>query len=118
MYDCGVELTADGLLGRPGYNTRIKNGTLTLNFLYFLLWANFGCFCIGMLTQKEFDRNLIPGIFSMWQPIRHYCFSYVSSMWLKLQSHLHLSDEERPFFIVCVLEKLLQVCGRKVRVHM
>ena len=110
MYDCGLELTADGLLGRTSYNTRLKNGNFTLNSLYFLLWANFGCFCIGLLTQREFDNKLIPGIFSSWQPLRHYCFSYLNSMWLKLQSHLCLSEEERPFFVVCILEKFFEVC--------
>lgn len=53
LYDCGVELTADGHYGRPDYIAHATRGTYTLHSLYFLLWANFGAFCISLLTQTE-----------------------------------------------------------------
>ena len=50
-YDCGVELSPEGLFGQPDYVMHATRGTYTLHSLYLLLWANFGTFCMALLTQ-------------------------------------------------------------------
>ena len=51
LYDCGVELSPDGQFGRQDYVKHATRGTYSLHSLYLLLWANFGTFCIALLTQ-------------------------------------------------------------------
>lgn len=51
LYDCGVELSPEGQFGRQDYLKHASRGTYSLHSLYLLLWANFGAFCIALLTQ-------------------------------------------------------------------
>ena len=114
LYDCGVELTAEGQLGRQDYKKHANRGTFTLHSLYFLLWANFGSFCISLLTQPEAEANLHGPIISEWLSVRHYCVSQLRTMWLHMRNNLGLSDEERSFLVMklmwrfCEVNKLLR----------
>lgn len=108
-YDCGVELTADGAYGRADYKKRASQGTFTLKSLYLMLWANFGCFCMGLLTQPDFQRHILGPIMSDWQSLRNYCISQVRTMWMFMQNKLDLTEEERCFFIMNTMAKFHEV---------
>ena len=109
LYDCGVELTAEGQYGRPDYHKHATRGTYSLHSLYFLLWANFGTFCISMLTQPDSQSKIHGPIISEWQAIRHYCVSQVKTMWMYLRNNLSLSDEERSFLVTRCLMNMYEV---------
>ena len=109
LYDCGVELTPDGQYGRPDYQTHATRGTYSLHSLYFLLWSNFGAFCVSMLTQPDSQSKIHESIISEWQAVRHYCVSQVKTLWINLRDNLGLSDEERSFLVTRCLMNLYQV---------
>ena len=58
QYDCGVELTAQGEIGRLDYHKHAGRGTYTLHSLYLLLWANFGAFTMSLLTLPDADVKI------------------------------------------------------------
>ena len=107
LYDCGVEINADGQYGRPDYLTRVEKGTLSLHSLYLLLWANFGAFCLNLLTQ---GRDALRGhVISDYQAVRHYCKSQMGAMWLHLSISLSLTDEQLSLLIVRSMQRMIQV---------
>ena len=109
LYDCGVELTEDGLLGRQDYKQHANRGTYSLHSLYFLLWANFGSFCISLLTQPEAEARLHGPIISKEVSVRHFCVSQLRSMWRHMRDSLGLSEEERSFFVMRLMWRLYRV---------
>ena len=120
-YDCGVELSPDGQFARQDYLKHAGRGTYTLHSLYLLLWANFGAFCVGLLTQPDYDKQLHGTVISDWLSIRHYCVSQLRTIWLFMRNNLNISDEERSFFLTRCMMKfyevgwhLLLVCERLV----
>ena len=118
LYDCGVELTAEGELGRQDYNEHAGRGTYTLHSLYLLLWSNFGAFCMALLTQPDADTKIHGPIISDWQSIRHYCVSQLKSVWQHMRNNLGLSEEERIFLATKCMEAFQKVetCIAKVYV--
>ncbi len=109
MYDDGVELTPDGHFGRQAYKKHASRGTYTLHSLYLLLWANFGSFCMALLTQPNSDQRIRGRIISERVSLRHFCVSQLKDLWKHIQNNLGLSDEQRSFFIMRAMTKLLRV---------
>ena len=113
QYDCGVELTPDGQFCCRDYQTHTAKGIYSLHSLYFLLWANFGAFCMSMLTQPDSQSKIHGSLVSKCQPIRHYCVSRVKSLWINLRDNLGLLEEERSFLMNKCLMNLYQVSNEK-----
>ena len=102
----------DGTFGRSTYSSRRRTSELanSLHSLYVALWANFACFCIGLLTQPEAESGIKGRIISGVLPVRHYCLSQLNKQWLHMQSYMQMSSlEELSFFIMKMSQQLLQV---------
>ena len=110
LYDCGVELSSEGLFGRQDYVAHATRGTYPLHSLYLLLWANFGAFCMALLTQPEAEADIHGPIISKRVPVRQYCVSKLRTVWKHIQNNLCLSDEERSFLVMCCTKRLYKVC--------
>ena len=95
-----MEFTFDGAYGRPSYAARANQGTFTLHSLYLLLWANFGCFCMALLTQPDSYHHLRGPIISGWQSVRNYCIWELRTLWMFMQDNLGLTEEERCFYVM------------------
>ncbi len=95
----------DGNHGR----SYVNRGTLTLHSLYLLLWANFGSFCIALLTQPDAYENIRGHVISSWQPLRRYCLSQLRTVWMHICNNMDLSLEQRSFFIMEAMAKVQQV---------
>lgn len=106
-----MELTPEGQFGRQEYMKHATRGTYTLHSLYLLLWANFGTFCLALLTQPEAEAGICGPIISPWLSVRHYCATQLRNMWMHMRNNLGLSDEERSFFIFCCTKQLYEVCN-------
>lgn len=107
LYDCGVVLNEEGEYGRPEYLTRAEKGLMNLHSLYFLLWCNFGTFCMSLLTQKD---TVIKGtVISDYQAIRHYCKAQLSLMWIHMSTNIGLTDEQLSLFVLCSAKKMMKV---------
>ena len=109
LYDCGVELSPEGKFGRQDYMKHANRGTYTLHSLYLLLWANFGAFCIALLTQPDSDRKIHGKLISDWISVRHYCVSQLRTLWMHMRNNLGLTEEERTFFVMRALKKFYEV---------
>ena len=109
LYDCGVELSPDGTYGRPDYIPHATRGTLSLQSLYLLLWANFGAFCMALITQPDGHERISGPVISSWQHIRHYCVSQLRGLWWHMSHSLQLSTEEQSFFIMKSMLSLMEV---------
>ena len=109
LYDCGVELSPEGQFGRQDYLKHANRGTYTLHSLYLLLWANFGSFCMALLTQPDADRAIHGPIISDWLSVRHYCVSQLRTVWLHMRNNLGVSDEERSFLLMRCMKRLYEV---------
>lgn len=114
LYDCGVELSPEGQFGRQDYRKHACRGTYTLHSLYLLLWANFGSFCMALLTQPDSDQRIHGCIISEWLSLRHYCVSQLRTLWMHIRNNLGLSEEQRSFFVMRAMTKLYQV---RIHVH-
>ena len=106
LYDCGVELSSEGLFGRQDYLKHATRGMYTLHSLYLLLWANFGAFCMALLTQPEAEAAIHGPIISK----RQYCVSQLRTVWKHMRKSLGLSDEERSFLVMCCTKRFYKVC--------
>ncbi len=109
QYDCGVELSPEGQFGRQDYKQHACRGTYTLHSLYLLLWANFGAFCMALLTQPDSDERIHGVVISEWLSVRHYCLSQLKTVWLHMRNNMGLSEEQRAFFVTQALSRLRQV---------
>ena len=109
LYDCGVELSADGKYGRPDYLPHATRGTLNLHSLHLILWANFSAFSMALLTQPDAQQKISGPVISSWQSVRHYCVSQLRSVWLHMGSNMKLSLEEQSFFIMKCMHTLVEV---------
>ena len=105
-----MELTPEGDIGRQDYKNHAHRGTYTLHSLYLLLWANFGCFCMALLTQQDSDKQIHGNVISKQLALRSYCMSQLKSLWEHLRSNLGLSEEQRAFFVSKALSRFNQVC--------
>ena len=111
LYDCGVELSSEGLFGRQDYMKHATRGMYTLHSLYLLLWANFGAFCMALLTQPEAEAAIHGHIISKRLSVRQYCVSQLRTVWKHMRKNLGLSDEERSFLVMCCTKRLYEVCN-------
>ena len=109
QYDCGVELSPEGQFGRQDYKRHACRGTYTLHSLYLLLWANFGAFCMSLLTQPNADARIHGVIISEWLSLRHYCISQLKTLWMHMRNNMGLSEEQRAFYVAQALYRLRQV---------
>ena len=109
FYDSGVELTSDGLYGRHDYLKHATRGTLSLHSLYFMLWTNFSCFSLALLTQPNAEADLKGKILSSSESTRQYCVSQVKKLWGLLRNGLGISSEERLLLVKGCLNNLLEV---------
>ena len=110
QYDCGVELTCDGIYGRSDYLSHATRGTLSLHSLCLILWGNFSAFCMALLTQPDADRKISGPVISSSHPIRDYCVMHLRNVWLYIGKNLKMSLEEQSFFLMQCMEKCLEVC--------
>ena len=109
LYDCGVEFSPDGKYGHQDYMKHASRGTYTLHSLYLLLWANFGAFCVALLTQPDSDDKIHGNLISDWISVRHYCVSQLRTLWMHMRNNLSLSEEERTFFVMRAMKKFYEV---------
>jgi len=114
LYDCGVELSPEGQFGRQDYKKHACRGTYTLHSLYLLLWANFGSFCMALLTQPDSDQHIHGHIISKQLSLRHYCLSQLKTVWMHIRNNLALTEEQRSFFIMRAMDNLHQVSLKHV----
>ena len=109
LYDCGVELSRDGMYGRPDYLPHATRGTLSLDSLYFILWTNFTAFYMALATQPDALEKIRGPIISPRQDVHHYCVGQLRNAWLHMGNKLSLSPKEQSFFIMQCMERLLEV---------
>ena len=109
FYDCGVALSPEGLVGHQDCMKFASCGTCTLHSLYLLLWANFGAFCITLLTQPDSDNKLCGRLISDNISVRSYCLSQLKTLWMHIRNSLYLTEEERSFFVTTAMTKLEKV---------
>ena len=102
-YDCGVELSQEGLPGRPDY-IRAITGPLSLHSWYLMLWANFGAFCFGLVTQPDGHEQIGAVLSNFHSDIRHYCMAQMRNFWLHLNVGMSCSTEEISFFVRKAME--------------
>ena len=105
-----MELSPEGQFGQPDYVKHATRGTYTLHSLYLLLWANFGAFCMALLTQPRAEVAIHGPIISNWLSARHYCVSQLRTIWMHIQTNLGLSDEERSLLVMRCTMRLYEVC--------
>lgn len=109
-YDCGVELTlTNGDFARQEYRKHACRGTYTLHSLYLLLWANFGTFCLALLTQPDAEQHIQGPIIARQQIIKEYCFIQLQAMWKNLRDNLGFTEEQRSFFVMLAMDKVFKV---------
>ena len=108
MYDCGVKLSPMGLFSRCN-EKHGSQSTYTLHSLYLLLWANFGSFCMALLTQPDSDKHLRGHILSEKLSLRHYCLSQLKIQWKNICNTIALSEEQTLCFIIRAMTKLRKV---------
>lgn len=104
-----MELTAEGQYGRPDYIKHATRGTYSLHSLYLMLWANFGAFCMSLLTQPKATEMIHGPVISEWQAVRHYCYSQLQTVWAHMRNNLSISDEERSFLVMRGLMNLYEL---------
>ena len=109
FYDEGVQLTSNGFYGQHNYVKHATRGTLSIQSLYLLLWANAGAFCIGLLTDPEAENKLLGSVFPEHFTVRHFCMSQLRSLWKHLSVSLGISVEERSFLVSRCMWNLMKV---------
>ena len=97
-YDCGCELNEYGSYGRPDYY-RFDRKSFTLHSFYLMTLMNFGAFTVSIVTQPKALNNLSGLIFSEWKQAGLYCLSQLRTIWLHMQLHLELKQEELGEFL-------------------
>ena len=113
QYGYGTELSLEGQFAHKDYAQHACRGTYTLHSLYLLLWANFGAFCMALLTQPGKEDPIHSIVISKTIPIRHYCISQVKALWKHMCSSIGLSEEKRAFFVTQALHRLYKVMANK-----
>ena len=98
-YDCGVELSQEGLHGRPDYKARADQNHLSFPSWYLILWANFGAFCVGLITQPDGHEKIGTVLSQHHSDIRHMCVAQVKNFWLHVSLALDCTTEEISFFV-------------------
>lgn len=113
FYNAGVELRADdGEYGHLNYIEHATRGTLTLHSLYLLLWANFGAFCISLLTQPD-SHAKIKGKLIDKNDVKEYCLTQLKSIWGHMGNNLKLTENERTNFITMAMMKFQEVITKQ-----
>lgn len=84
-------------------------GTLSLQSLYLLLWANAGSFCIGLLTDASAEDKMKGSVFPEDLSIRSFCMKQLKTLWGHLSGSMGISVEERSFLVSRSMWNLLKV---------
>ena len=108
-YDAGVQLTDNGFYGQQSYLKHATRGTLSLQSLYLLLWANAGAFCVGLLTDTESESKMCGSVFPKYFSVRQFCMKQLKTLWGHLSTSLGISVEERSFLVSRTMWNLLKV---------
>ena len=104
-YDCGVKFVGIQPVSRGSgllYNKSI-------NALHLLLLANFGTFCMSLLTQPGMKERLHGKIISTDLPLRTYCIVQLRQHWLYMKECMHLTEEQRSFFVMRAMKRFHEV---------
>ena len=109
FYDTGAQLSSEGFFSQLSHLKHSTRGTLSLQSLYLLLWANFGACCVGLLVDPGAISRMSGKIFSETLPIRQFCMSQLKTMWDHLSSTLGISVEERSLLISHSMWNFLKV---------
>ena len=112
-----MELSRDGLYGRPDYLPHATRGTLSLHSLYLILWANFSAFYMALVTQPDAQEKISGPIISPKQHAHHYCMGQLHNAWRHMGDKLSLSPEEQSYFIMQCMERLLEVCIASININ-
>ena len=112
-YDCGVELSQEGLHGRPDYKARADKHYLSLHSWYSILWANFGAFCVGLITQPDGHEKIGTVLSEHHSDIRHMCVAQMRNFWLHINLALNRTTEEISFFIRRAMTFLVKASSQK-----
>ena len=97
-YDCGCEVNEDGSYGRPDYY-RFDRKSFTLHSFYLMTLMNFGAFTVSLVTQPKALNSLSGLIFSECKQAGLYCLNQLRTIWLHMQLHLELTQEELGEFL-------------------
>ena len=110
FYDRGVKISSEGMLEHEDAKMHAftPRGTCSLHSLYLLLWANFGTFCLSLLTQPTSYKNLHGNIMSKTLSLRKYCLSQLRLFWNQLLQ-LGFTEEARSFFVLQAMNNFLVV---------
>ncbi len=109
FYDTGIQLTDDGLYKQENFLKHALRGTLSLQSLYLLLWANVGAFCVGLLTDPDAESKMIGSVFPENFSVRHFCVKQLRTLWEHLSTSLGISIEEKSFLVSRCMWNLLKV---------
>ena len=109
FYDEGTQLTETGFYSRMSYLKHATRGTLSLQSTYLLLWASYGAFCVGLLTDEGAEEKMCGSVFPKGFPVRQHCVEQLRTMWTHLSSSLGISTEERSFLVSRSMWNLLKV---------
>ena len=109
FYDEGTQLTEAGFYSRMSYMKHATRGTLSLQSTYLLLWASYGAFCVGLLTDDDAEEKMCGHVFPEGYPVRHHCVEQLRAMWTHLSSSLRISSEERSYLVSRCMWNLLKV---------
>ena len=113
-YDCGVELSQEGLYGRPDYRFRAEKNFLSLHSWYFLLWANFGAFCIGLISQQNAHEKIRKVLSDHHSDVRHVCVAQMRNFWLHMNMAHGYTAEEMMLFTQRAMTLHIKVSRMKV----
>ena len=111
LYNDGVELSPEGLYGRQGYKEHAYSheGSSTLHSWYLLLWCNFGCFCMSLLTLPDSEQHIHGAIISKSVQLRDYCMKHLRALWMHIRNNLGFVEELRVLFIRTALDGFFKV---------
>ena len=109
FYDSGAQLSPQGFFSQLGHMKHCTRGTLSLQSLYLLLWANFGACCIGLLVDSGAVTKMSGKIFSQSLHLRQYCMTQLRVLWNHLSSSLGITVEERSLLVSRCMWNFLKV---------
>lgn len=97
------------MYGRPEYEECAIGSPMNLHSWYLILWANFGAFCIGLISQPDARERIEKVLPSFHTDIHHYCVAQMRSIWLHMNSGMNLFAEKITFFIDRAMSNLVKV---------
>lgn len=74
-----------------------------------MLWANFGAFCFGLITQPDGHEQIGAVLSNFHSDIRHYCMAQMRNFWLHLNVGISCATEEISLFVRKAMESYVVV---------